>query len=50
MSKRKCIISSEEVIKNILDFVKENSDNDDLENLLGEDIDLNIGSDDGKLR
>ena len=37
-------------IKNILDFVEENShDEDDLENLLGEDIDFNIGSDDGKL-
>ena len=51
MSKRKCTISSEEAIKNILDFVEENNDDDDdLENLLGEDIDLNIGSDDGKLR
>ena len=39
------------MIKNILDFVEENSDDeDDLKNLLGEDIDLNTGSDDGKLR
>ena len=50
MSKRKCTISSEEVIKKILDFVEENNDDDDLENLLGEDTDLNIGSDDGTLR